>query len=845
MASYKPILATEFRVVHLLPGAFDDEIRCVLEIRACEVKTQYEALSYQWGADSLAKPTLRLAHLQRQDQKTPASTNKVEPRNGLVARNLQKMLDTIRPLVLRYYASLRLGLAIVWTLFLCQKLPALLLESPAYTLGVIPRDWTPAFLCVSYGYLSVFACEKAALLIAEVMKTKPWLLAHTLPRLSSPNDHPKTGTLAWETVPAMPNLERALRYLRLEKQHRTLWIDALCINQQDDAEKKVQIQRMDFLYANASAVRIWLGDYHGIGDSAPCQQVQSCNSKSGSCLHESEISEAFGFMRAANGMRILLPSFSRGLSLEQRMEDTMPGLLAIARRGYWQRLWVVQEAALGTGPVNMQCGHEVCNLEDFLSAQHRAVMRENVPKEVREAFECARRFAVMWQEFRYSSFYDHGINRNMAQLIKNGTRAAMCYLSPRLREELISFHERPYSHRLLHVLLRGSGYFHCSDERDRLYAVLGVVGGVEKGNRQMANAIEFLSNQQFHTVIGLLMDRWLKSKLGDGTGSVVLRGCLGGLMSCWGVFFDAKARYWTINRPEYIVTNHTSHDELSRAIDETTGASPGNSGELFRVLAKYLAEETKSLSFLDAASFDDADNTASWVPRWQAKVDDEAYKLLAARRDGDKMPHDTFRFLDDGKTLEILGMECGCVGEVRNVEAAVLDSDMWRHGSDKMFALPSEVREPLARLCRAFPSSDPAPEWLAAVDKIKMLLFKAVLEAGKGLLARHGRAVLRYSSDSGGGSGSGIGSSGTTEPAFIKAGEAKKADRVVFVPGCHHQLVLREVPRARCGSRSCWKLVGLVITVNIAMHGRKKGGISGDEWEALQKHRVLKRFAIV
>jgi hypothetical protein len=60
MASYKPILATEFRVVHLLSGAFDDEIRCVLEIRACEAKTQYEALSYQWGVDRLRNKSARL-----------------------------------------------------------------------------------------------------------------------------------------------------------------------------------------------------------------------------------------------------------------------------------------------------------------------------------------------------------------------------------------------------------------------------------------------------------------------------------------------------------------------------------------------------------------------------------------------------------------------------------------------------------------------------------------------------------------------------------------------------------------------------------------------------------------
>jgi hypothetical protein len=145
------------------------------------------------------------------------------------------------------------------------------------------------------------------------------------------------------------------------------------------------------------------------------------------------------------------------------MEDKMPGLLAIARRGYWQRLWVVQEAALGTGPVNMQCGHEVCDLEGFLSAQHRAVIRENVPKEVMEAFKCGRRFAVTWQEFRYSSFHDHGLNRSTAQLIKKGTVAAMRYMFPSIDDDPASFHDRPYSHRLLHVLLRASGYFHCRD----------------------------------------------------------------------------------------------------------------------------------------------------------------------------------------------------------------------------------------------------------------------------------------------------------------------------------------------------------------------------------------------
>jgi hypothetical protein len=683
------------------------------------------------------------------------------------------MFDAVAPAVLRYYASLRLGLIVVSTRLPCQILPALLLESPTFILGIIPRHWITAYIYVSCGCISVVACEKAALLIAEVMEMKPWLLFNTLPLFPSPADRFGTSeTLAWETVPATPNLERALRYLRLEKQHRTLWIDALCINQQDDAEKRVQIQRMDFLYANASAVCIWHGDYHGIGDLASCQSIEASSSKPAPCQHEREISEAFRFMRAFNGMRILISSFLLDRSLEQHMEDPMPGLLAIARRGYWQRLWVVREAVLGTGPVNMQCGHEVCDLKDFLSAQHRAVVRENVPKEVSKAFKSGRRFAKMWQEFRHSSFHDHGLNRDTAQLINKGIMAARRYISPSVDDEPTSFHERPYSHRLLHVLLRVSGYFHCRDERDRLYAVLGVVGGVEKGKREMANAAEYLRSQHFHTVIGLGMDSWLKFKLGDGAGSVVLRSVLGGLVGCWCIFFDAKARYWTINRPKYIVTNHTNHNELSRAVDDTTArVSQGNDLDFFNVLVKYLAEETKSLSFLDAVSFDDQPaNTASWVPRWQVKVDDEVYKFSAARRDGDNMPRDTFRFFDDGKTLEILGMEYGCVGKVRIMDTAVLDSDLEQHGGEIGFALPSEARDVLVKLSHLFPSSGQAPEWLTPEYELKVqATFENAFEAGKGLYARHGRVVLHYSSEKGNGSGSGR----MSEAAFYQGWRGK------------------------------------------------------------------------
>lgn len=39
-----------------------------------------------------------------------------------------------------------------------------------------------------------------------------------------------------------------------------VWADAICLNQDDDAEKSVQVQRMDEIYSGADRVLVWLGD---------------------------------------------------------------------------------------------------------------------------------------------------------------------------------------------------------------------------------------------------------------------------------------------------------------------------------------------------------------------------------------------------------------------------------------------------------------------------------------------------------------------------------------------------------------------------------------------------------
>ncbi|KAG7010143.1 hypothetical protein G7Y79_00001g004150 [Physcia stellaris] len=55
------------------------------------------------------------------------------------------------------------------------------------------------------------------------------------------------------------NLYTALKYLRSTDQVRTLWIDAICIHQENAEERSAQVARMADIYRSASKVIIWLG----------------------------------------------------------------------------------------------------------------------------------------------------------------------------------------------------------------------------------------------------------------------------------------------------------------------------------------------------------------------------------------------------------------------------------------------------------------------------------------------------------------------------------------------------------------------------------------------------------
>ena len=56
-----------------------------------------------------------------------------------------------------------------------------------------------------------------------------------------------------------PSADTALRRLRSRKSTLSIWIDAICINQQDIDERSAQVKNMGVIYKQATAVIVWLG----------------------------------------------------------------------------------------------------------------------------------------------------------------------------------------------------------------------------------------------------------------------------------------------------------------------------------------------------------------------------------------------------------------------------------------------------------------------------------------------------------------------------------------------------------------------------------------------------------
>lgn len=82
-----------------------------------------------------------------------------------------------------------------------------------------------------------------------------WWMGSASDPSSSEHQVPDTGF-----IPITPNLNSALKRLRKKTSERVLWIDQLCINQENYEERSIQVQLMGQIYQRAAKTVVWLGE---------------------------------------------------------------------------------------------------------------------------------------------------------------------------------------------------------------------------------------------------------------------------------------------------------------------------------------------------------------------------------------------------------------------------------------------------------------------------------------------------------------------------------------------------------------------------------------------------------
>lgn len=141
------------------------------------------------------------------------------------------------------------------------------------------------------------------------------------------------------------NLSEALERFQHADWILPIWIDAICINQEDDVEKSSQVQEMGNIYRAAQLVLGWLGpEANDSSIAIACLGLiglELLEMPDGPCVEE----------------RYEL--FSKILPSNAQNEDlTFPtaAVLSLMNRPWWQRIWVVQEVVLAN-KVYVICGN--------------------------------------------------------------------------------------------------------------------------------------------------------------------------------------------------------------------------------------------------------------------------------------------------------------------------------------------------------------------------------------------------------------------------------------------------------------------------------------------------------
>ncbi|KAF7562303.1 hypothetical protein G7046_g1808 [Stylonectria norvegica] len=200
-------------------------------------------------------------------------------------------------------------------------------------------------------------------------------------------------TLNDSSVEVTKSLYAVLVRLRLENETRRLWVDAICINQSDNAEKAAQVQRMRDIYQQGSRTIVWLG-------------TGSLSATRGFSVIPKLIESAIADAERSNLGEVELSS---------RYSPRLSQFLQILELPYFTRIWVVQEVAVSQF-VEVLCGNHSISWDSLTDA---VSMSSSIRT---DSYQGERSLALFWSISDARTRFQAKLKQSLLQLLLSHRR---------------------------------------------------------------------------------------------------------------------------------------------------------------------------------------------------------------------------------------------------------------------------------------------------------------------------------------------------------------------------------------------------------------------------------------
>ncbi|KAK1778435.1 heterokaryon incompatibility protein [Copromyces sp. CBS 386.78] len=277
-----------------------------------------------------------------------------------------------------------------------------------------------------------------------------------------------TDTTGHSSLPLTSSMDTCLRHLR-ELQHREqveskpLWIDQICINQEDNEEKSFQVLLMKDIFSSARQVIVWLGPAADDSDKvmdAFAEIGQEFLDTIGVPYSDENLYSGIDLLDANIDQPHVAYLLSKAFKVFHGLNEGLGNRISKKGwmyRSWFTRLWTIQEFCLCKDTA-FACGYKVVP-ERLVSAVNDLINRLVTLR----GFEGVIK-PIDAPVYRY---YFSGFE--ILERIFERRRHSL-YLHPKesLQELLLDLFIRP-----THL------YVTCTDERDKVYGLLGIAGDVD------------------------------------------------------------------------------------------------------------------------------------------------------------------------------------------------------------------------------------------------------------------------------------------------------------------------------------------------------------------------------